>query len=331
MKVNPPAPCRLRKVKVDISSLPITTGRRSIRNGGHISGVFQPTVERLVRKSYGEGVTLAEVIYEIREVEWEFIEQRSKVREVYRSKQRAILFSYIKEIWNLLRNNSGGLSPNVTDDRQQLADIREFRVGGLDVYGYLPSDEALLKHVPRLSAVAAHIPTKKLQPDWFLKHSCYDPTVVIERRKPPRLPLWHNMRWDMRVDQKPAWFVEAAWRVIFQTVCEFLNTSLVTCMRLREGLQRSFVWALRLDLDDRIPYLGMDTTDPEDMEVVWIRIAYIWWKGEEVASWYWEHIVPETVWRKLLELGQSFQRGKRAHWARFGIQLHELGTRALQV
>ena len=329
------APCRLRKVKIDISSLPITTGRRCIRNGGDISGIFLPAVERLVRKSYGEGVTLADVLHEIQAAERELRDKRCKAQEVYRKKQQTILWSYIKEVWDLLGNFARhDYLPqfSVTNDRQQLANIRETRTGGLDMYGYLPSDEALLEHVPFLGAIATYIPSGKLEHGWFLSNTSFpsptnDPTVVIYRKSRWYTPEWHNMRWDMRVDQKPAWFVEAAWRVLVDTIIAPLNFTLSLGMRFIDGLQTTFIAALNKDLFPKVPYAWVEAGD--DMERVWLRLALIWLTAGEVAGWPWRDQVPEDVRNNLIRLGQDFQRGMKDHSARFGIQLHELGTRAL--
>lgn len=287
-----------------------------------------PIVERLVRKSYGEDATLAGVLHKIQVARWEISDRRLEVREVYRKKQRSILFLYVREIWDLLRN----LSSNVTtsSDHKQLADIREHRVGKLDMYGYLPSDDILLEHVPHLSAIAAYIPSHMLRLDWFIDHGgsiSHDPTISNKwwESSSYKQP-WHMMRWDTRVDQKPAWFVEAAWRVIVQTVNGYLNSSLSACLWRSEGLQPCFITGFKINLEDKIRI-----EEDEDMQGMWSRLAYIWWARDEVPSWYWQHFISEDVCRYLVKLGQDFQRDKQKHWARFGIQLHELGTRAPSV
>lgn len=306
----------LRKVILDISNLPVTTGRRYLHGGGHKTGVFQPTVDRLIRQSYGEDVTLQDLQYEIREVERERYEERMAKREVYRGQQRTILFSYIKEIWDLLGILPTASATSATSDSQQLAKIRETRVDGLNKYGVLPSDLELLKHVPYLSAIAAYIPSGELELDWFFGHHVFqhhDPTVETWQ-----LP-WHNMRWDMRVNQKPAWFVEAAWRVIVRSVSEILTTTLMKGMPFRDGLHACFIAALKKDLLSKALYASMDPGD--DPELMWTRLAYIWWKGATTPPW---SSVPEAIRNDLVRLGHDFKRGLQNQWARFGIQLHDL-------
>ena len=241
-------------------------------------------------------------------------------RAVYRGQQRAILFSYIKEIWDLL----GMLqTASVTNDGPQLANIRETRVGGLDKYGFLPSDEALRKHVPYLSAIAAYIPSGELELDWFFGHpgfSHQDPTVVTQRWGSLRPPLWHNMRWDMRVNQKPAWYVEAAWRVIVQTVCENLTTTFLKAMSFRDGLHACFIAAFKEDLLSKAPYFSTDPGD-DHLGLMWTRLAYMWWQGDILPP---RSHVPQDIPLDLVRLGHDFKRGVRKQWARFGIQLHDL-------
>ena len=299
-----------------------------------------PAVERLIRKAYGEDATLADVLHKIKEAERELHEKRCKALEVYQEKQRAILWSYIKEVWDLLGNfvrHDYLPQFSVTSDRHQLVNIRAIRARkrGLDTYGYLPSDEALLEHVPYLSAIAAYIPSGKLEYDWFLSNNPFpsptqDRAVAIDRKHRWYTQQWHNMRWDINVDQKPAWFVEAAWRVLVNSIIASMNFSPSLCPRF-DGLQTTFIAALKNDLLPKVPpYAGVEASD-DDMEKMWFRLALIWLTGDEVAGWSCKALVPDDVRNNLTKLGQDFQRGMRDHSARFGIQLHELGTRGLPV
>ena len=354
-----------------------------MRGGGSISGVFQPTVERLVRKSYGKDYTLADVLSEIREVEREAYVKRQQAEDEYRIKQRSMIFLYIKEIWDLLRGHVGQLNQPPTpganantntdaditrdyDYRQELDDIRTTRLSGLDKHGFLPSDTMLLEHVPYLCAVAAYIPSVELEHTWFFKDTYpflhNDPTV---KRKPLRTrhsTIWHrynnhhhhhnnnnnnnnnnnsnsnsghphNMRWDMRVNQNPAWYVEAAWRMLVDTAGEYLNTTITGCLPFGHGtLQHCFVSALKKELLAKegaascAATTALVATDP-DPELLWIRLACIWWRGEYFPQWHWEPEVPEDVRRELVTLGKDLKARVSTCWPRLGIQLHHLGTR----
>jgi len=313
-----------RSLGIDTSLLGIATGKR-LDGHGYRSGLWKPTVERLVRASYGPQASLESILGEIRAARRKKLEEDEAARKEYRQKMHLLIFDYIKILWQFL-GAVDAVSNSDTSHVESLDEIRTTEEGS-----WLPSNENLMSHVKLCLPIASHFPASDLKLEWFLPtadsnyyRNCTTPSDEPTCRS-NNLGLGRPwMRHTMKRDPKPDWLALAAWTIIHGVMNRLKDFPPPLKAQLGYGVDEmrlTFADSFKRKWEDR-----SNTWCPINYSDTFEKELYLWWQGGESFSTGWSSSVSEEKRRIASGWKEEFESETEAVWVKAGLELYRLGV-----